>query len=255
MSDIYNPLCTDYSFKREVRVHIVTDNETIRHRLDISEINFGQTFMEHSYSNKSIQNPYMFEQSVINKANPATFDVTFPALREDDLRILFDKALDYSTFNLYVQAPQGLFKIENCVVSNASLIIENSIPLSMSVSGEASKVSLLPLATPPGILVPRSANQTYNRISDLSITLDVSNVLSTSLASVTVELQNDIIWNPYASVNSAVNNTVVYPVNYTVKKRILAGTIVRYLVDEDIADTFNLENPLIELYVRGHSAR
>lgn len=220
---------TSYSFKQEAIVYIY-DNPTL-YQIDISEINFSQTFTEHSYSNKSLQDPNMFEQSVINKANPANFEITIPAIREADLEILFDKAIEapLATFDLYVQTAGEIFKIETCVVTNANFIVEKQRPLSLGISGEATKLTRADnLPTTPQA---RSGTRTYNRISDMSITLGVDTVLSDYLASFTLELQNDIKWTPYTSINSAVSGTTMYPTAFTLGKRILSGTITQYLSD------------------------
>lgn len=238
-----------YSFKKEAKVYIVYGG--FRYSIDISAISFGQTFMEYSYSNKTIQNQNMFEQSVINKANPANFELTFPAIRESDFKILFDLALNYDTFDLYVVTASDAFLIFGCVISNANFITENLRPLSMSISGEAIRVTKLAIFPPtlPGSLVARSGSMTYNRVSYISILLD-SVEISSLLVSMSIELQNEVVWTPYTSVNSAITATdadnSMYPSGYTINKRILAGTIIRYLNTADNGDllTWNADIPI-----------
>jgi len=236
---LFPALCDTYNFKKEAKVYIIFAGN--QYLMDISSIDFGQTFMEHSYSSKTLQSPNMFEQSIINKANPANFSLNFPALREDDLRILFDRALDYNTFEMYVETAQDSFKIETCVVTNATFVVEKNMPLRMALEGQAAKVTKF-VGTIPGTPIARSGTMTYNRISDLKITLGGSNILSNSLASVSIELQNQVKWTPYATINQALTasnaSTSMYPASFSVSKRILAGTITRYLVDTDVADLF-----------------
>jgi len=238
-----------YSFKKEAKVYIVDLVSEERHRIDISEITFSQTFTEYSYSTKSIQNPYMFEQSIINKANPANFTLTFPAIKEDDFEVLFNKALDYTTFDLFVETATEIFKVETCVITNTSFILEKTRPLSVGITGEASRVtrfgdigtdidaSYLPIVITP---IARSGTMTYNRISDLEVTLGGSTVLSDYLASISIELQNEVTWTPYTTVNDALiavdANSSMYPTSFTISKRILAGTIVNYLTDTNNAN-------------------
>jgi len=231
----YRPSCLGYSFKKEAVVYVVY--EDFRYQIDISEINFSQTFQEHSFSIKTLQAANMFEQSVINMANPANFDLTFPAIREADLRILFDRALDYQPFDLYVESHRGNFEVKNCVITNANFITEKTRPLSMGIQGEGTRVSLVS-GDAPGTLVDRSASRTYNRISDLDIELTGTKSMNNSLASVSVELQNEVQWTPYTQVNDAINNTTMYPSGYTVKKRILAGSFTKYLLDVETLDLF-----------------
>ena len=212
--------------------------EGFRYRLDISEINFSQTFQEHSYSIKTIHTENMFEQSIINKANPANFDITFPAIRERDLRILFDRALDYLPFDLYIETHRGNFEVKSCVITNANFITETNRPLSMGVQGEATKVSLV-AGDAPGSLVDRSTSRTYNRISDLDIEMSGTRSMNNALSGVSVELQNDVQWTPYTHVNGAEQGTTMYPSAYTIKKRILAGSFTKYLLDTETVDLFS----------------
>lgn len=238
--------CEAYSFKREAKVYILEViagvEQSDQYFMDVSEINFGQTFQDYGYSSKTLQQEYMFSQSVVNKANPATFDFTFPTLQETDMRLVFDKALDYGTFNIYVETEQNIYKIEGCIITNMAFHIERARPLSLGITGEGRKVSIE--SSIPGNPVVRSNTRTYNRISDLDITLGGTFKISNLLASVSLELQNDIQWIPYTTVNDAIAveaqgvAKTMYPNSYTVSKRILAGTFTKYITDENIADVF-----------------
>ena len=72
-----------YNFKRESQVFIVSGG--LRYKLDVQDISFSQTFSEQSYPVKTLhaQND-VFEGSIINKANAATFSFTIPALRQKE---------------------------------------------------------------------------------------------------------------------------------------------------------------------------
>lgn len=233
--------CNPHSFKREAKVYIYYDDGSTTgdklYQIDISEITFGQTFTEHSYSSKTLQEQNMFEQSVINKANPANFELTFPAIRESDLRILFDRALDCDTFDIYVETAYDVFKIDTCVVTNARFIMERLKPLSMGITGEGVKLARVGTAGEYSLPTTPEARtgRTYNRLSDLSITLGTE-TLDTRLASITVELQNEVKWIPYTTVHGALSvgiSGAQYPSNFTVEKRILAGTVTRYLTEDN----------------------
>ena len=225
-----------YSFKKEAKVYVVYGTD--QYNIDISEINFTQTLMEKSTPLKTIHTSSYFEKSIINKANPANFEITFPAIREDDFKVLFDRALDYQTFDLYVETEQDVFKIETCVITNGRFIIERLKPLSMAITGEASKVSRHGDAgttfDPTASEVPRDNNMTYNRISDLSITLGGTETLSNDLASVSVELRNEIKWTPFNTIDGACDSTsatLQYPSSFSVTGRSLGGAFRRYLTD------------------------
>lgn len=232
-----------FSFKKKVKVYIVYSG--IQYNIDVSEINFGQTFTEHSYSNKSIQEQNMFEQSVINKANPATFEMNFPAIREGDIRVLFDRALDYKPFDIYVSTKQNVFKVEGCIVTDATFNIQRNTELRMGVSGEGIKVNRLGKrseVTIPGTPAARSSTRTYNRLSTISILLNGAD-FSDDLNAITVDLQNDIKWIPYTNTNDALvaidADTSMYPAEFTLTKRILSGTILKHHF-EDVATSNTL---------------
>ena len=54
-----------YQFKRDSKVYLV-DELNNQYNIDISDISFGQTFMEKSFEVKTIQSQDFFEDSVIN---------------------------------------------------------------------------------------------------------------------------------------------------------------------------------------------
>jgi len=213
----------NYSFIKDAKVYLVSGTDQVL--LDISNVSFSQTFTETSYPVKTLHNQSMFEGSVINKANPANFDLTIPALLEADLRVLFDKLLDYSSFDLYITTQQDIFKLETSVITNGTFLIDRVRPLSLTVSGEASKLSTV--AALPYTTVGRSVTRTYNT-SGLTILLD-SVHLDTDVATVSVEVQNEVSWNPWVSVHSGVLGEISYPSTYTIRKRILSGNISRHL--------------------------
>jgi len=226
---------SSYSFKKESQVYLVYNG--LQYNIDISDLTISQTTMEHSYSNKSIQEQNQFEQSVINKANPASFTLNVPALREADFKVLFDRSLDTGTFDLYIKTPADMFFVDNCVITSNVFVLEKTKPLRMKIEGAASQISrLAPATTIPGTIQARAGTMTYNRISDLYIALDISTILSDYLHSVTIELQNEIKWIPWTTVNNAISGGIMYPQAFTVSKKILSGSISQYIVDTNNAN-------------------
>ena len=74
-----------YNFKQEAEVYVVSGGT---HRIHVTDISFGQTFSEESYSVNTIHSPNnLFEASVINKANPANFSFSVPAIVESSYTI------------------------------------------------------------------------------------------------------------------------------------------------------------------------
>tara|TARA_B100001094_G_C18194542_1_gene809670 strand:- start:5553 stop:6485 length:933 start_codon:yes stop_codon:yes gene_type:complete len=242
-----------YNFLKEAQVFVVYSGS--KHQIDISSINFSQTFTEQSYSVKTLHNQKnLFDSSVINKANPANFDITFPLLKEGDFKTVFNLLVNYAgttnkirAFDLYISTELDVFKLETAVITNGSFVIERSRPLSLTVSGEASKLSYLGLksaVTIPGSSVSRSATATYMMQPQLSVTLN-SSVLS-SIVSVTMEVQNNIDWNPYTTVHGALTTTSsansMYPSDFTLKKRILGGSITAYVTEDKYSGGLALQS-------------
>jgi hypothetical protein len=218
----------NYSFLKQAKVYIVYG--TTKKQLDVNSISFSQTFTEETRSVKTLHNQNnMFEGSVINTANPANFEITTNLLIEDNSKIVFDRLTDTNSFHLYISTESDVFKLENCVITNGTINIDRLRPLSLSISGEASK--LIPSSSVPSGMTLRTASssRTYNLNKDLFISLSSTNI-SDHLISVSIELQNDIQWIPYKTVNTAAGTR--YPSQYTVNGKVLAGNITRYLNDD-----------------------
>ena len=217
----------NYSFLKEAEVYL--DYGSVLNRIDISSVSFSQTIAEESYSVKTIQNQAMFEGSIINKANPANFEITIPALREDDNKKVFDRLLDYNSFDLYIQTEHDIFKLETSVITNGTFLIDRLKPLSLTVSGEASQLSTV--ASLPRSVADRSATRTYNK-SIVQITLNGADI-SSDLSNASLEIQNNVSWIPWLTMQNS--NSIMYPLQYTINDRIVAGNINRYLNSDNDA--------------------
>ena len=204
-----------YNFKREAELFIVHNGN--RYSLDIRDVSFSQNFGEKSYPVKSLHNPTdYFEGSVVNQANPANFSLEVFAIEEADFTIVESLLISTSSFDVYVKTPTDVFKLEKCVITNGSFVIEKSRPLSIAIQGEASKLTRG--ASLAGSLQSRSATKTFIAPPTLEVTLGSATL--TDIVKVTVELQNDIQWLPYETCNgslaasSAANS--IYPDGFVV---------------------------------------
>jgi len=223
-----------FSFKKEVKLFLVHDSK--KYRIDVNEINFGQTFQETSYPVKTLHNQSSFEGSVINRANPAEFSFNTPLLQEERHKVVFDRLLDCATFDLYISTESDdVWKLEKCVIQDGTFEINKSRPLRLSISGEASKLSKHSGAI-PGTLQTAGTSTTTYIVPDLPTLTLGSDDVSKSIVGITVSLQNDIEWNNYNTVQGATTATNAatsqYPTNFTVGTKVLSGTISKYLDDE-----------------------
>ena len=235
----------NFSFKREVEVRLVHNN--IRYNIVVSEIDFAQTFQQTSFEVKTLHNQSSFEGSVINRANPAEFSLNTALLFDDRHRVVFDRLLDCDTFDLYISTQSNdVFKLEKCVIQDGTFEINKSRPLRLAISGEASKLSKF-TGTIPGNDFTYPA-PTYVVPHIVTLTLG-SEDIKDSVLGLSVELQNDIEWNKYNTLQGAVSATnaatSMYPSNFTIGTRILAGSISKYLKDNSTSVlTWNNNTPL-----------
>ena len=215
---------------------------TSQYSLEVGpELSFSQTFTEDTHSVDTIHENKFFDASTITKANPANFNLKLPVISETDFDIVRTKLIDCTTFDLYVSTQQDVFKLENSVLTNGTFDIERSKPLSMTVTGEASKLTKGALSsyTIPGAIVTDSATRTHLISEEHTITLGGSDI-SDSVFSIKAELQNDIEWIPYQTVNAGLGatnaSTAMFPSSFTINKKSLAGSIGRYLCDTTGSD-------------------
>jgi len=229
-----------YNFLKQARVYIV-DSSSNQYELEVSNLDFSQTFTEKSRPVKTLHSQDMFEGSTITKANPADFKLNVFALQESDNKVVFDRLLDYQTFDLYIKTEESTFKLEKAVITNGSFLIQQLKSLSIEVSGQAKKLTRIGNSsyTIPGTIVPRSADTTYNQVLRTKVLLGGQDISST-LSSISVELQNEINWTPYSTVHLGIqvvnDSNTIYPENFTVSKRILAGNIKRFITDTNSGD-------------------
>lgn len=243
-----------FSFKKEVEVRLVYNNN--RYNIGVNEINFGQTFQESSFEVKTLHNQSSFEGSVINRANPAEFSLNTPLVYDDRHRIVFDRLLDCQTFDLYISTQSNdVFKLEKCVIQDGTFEINRSRPLRLAISGEASKLSTL-----SGTIASLTADNTIpgNDFTYPAPTYVVPHIVTLTLGSedisdgvvgLSAELQNDIAWNQYDTLHGALSATnaatSMYPSNFTIGTRVLAGSITKYLKDNSTSLlTWNNNAPL-----------
>jgi len=236
----------NFSFKKEVAVRVVHGGT--QYKIDVNEIEFGQTFREKSFNVKTLHNQGSFEGSVINQANPAEFSLNTPLLRESTNRVIFDRLLDSATFDIYISTQSAdVWKLEKCVIQDGTFEINRSRPLRLAISGEASKLSKH-VGTIPGSA--SSATTTTYIVPTLTTLTLGSDDISDSVIGLSVELQNDINWNKYNTIHGATTATdaatSMYPTTFINGKKVLGGNIVKYLKDDSTSVlTWNTNTSLV----------
>tara|TARA_R110000796_G_scaffold6762_2_gene23634 strand:+ start:1201 stop:1974 length:774 start_codon:yes stop_codon:yes gene_type:complete len=210
----------------------------------------------------------MHEASNIKKANPANFEFTIPALTQNALDVVFNLLVDYktgtntlNTFDLYIKLPNDVYKLEKCVITNGTFLIEKLENLKLAISGEASTLTggaTLPTTdTDPAVTVVAPGTRTYQQVNYLQLKADNTN-LTEGIYKVSVELQNDIEWLKYETVNDALAVTTadnsMYPSDFTLKKRILSGSIGQYVLSNFNSDVQSWKTGVDMVIKAGESA-
>ncbi len=234
----------NFRFLKEASLYVVYGSN--KYKLDTNEISFSQSFREKSYEVKTIQEQSSFEGSVINEANPAEFSFNVPLLREVRNKVVLDRLIDCESFDLYISTGQDVLKLQKCVIQDGNFEINKSRPLRLAISGEASKLSKY-TGTIPGTLQNTEVTaSTYTLATIDTLTLDGVDI-SSDIVGLTVELQNDINWNKYNTLQGTYSttsaSTSMYPDNFTVGTRVLGGSISKYLKDDSILD-WGVDKPL-----------
>ena len=257
-----------YNILKEAEVYIVYSGS--RYRLDVTtDLSFSQTFTDKTYPQKTLHEQHkMHEASNIKKANPADFEFTIPALTQNALDVVFNLLVDYktgtntlNTFDLYIKLPNDVYKLEKCVITNGTFLIEKLENLKLTISGEASKLTrnaTLPTAsTDPAVTVVAPGTRTYQQVKYLQLKADTTN-LTEGIYQVSVELQNNIEWLPYETVNDALavtnSDNSMYPSDFTLKKRILSGSIGQYVLSNFNSDVQSWKTGVDMVIKAGESA-
>ena len=243
-----------YSFLRESKLYIVYSGT--RYRIYTSSaISLDQTFAEDSYSVKTLHDQSkMFEGSTINKANPASFSFDVPLTIEKDESVIITLLGNLTDgqlkkFDIYVVTTNSTFKLENAIITSASMDFVPENPFMIRVEGEGTKLSRAgnESYSLPGSAQSESSTRTplmvYPAISADSLNMD--NILS-----VNFQLQNEITWTNYTNLHDSLSVTnssnAMFPSAYTVEKRIASGEIRQYQTDNNITqfDDFSTNTDL-----------
>ena len=248
-----------YSFLRESKLYIVHGGNKYR-IYTTSAITFNQTFAEDAYSVKTLHDQSkMFEGSSITKANPATFSFNVPLTTEKDESIMVDLATEISTsaeagitnqqlksFDMYVQTGSSIFKLEGAVITSATFDFVPENQFQMRVEGQGKKLTRVAYYDTTGTprwddvlddsayTIPGSAQSESSTRNPLIVypyliidSLDMSSIISCNL-----QIQNEITWTPYETLNESLEVTnssnAMFPTTYTLGKRIVSGEIRQY---------------------------
>jgi hypothetical protein len=236
---------TAYNLLRESSVHIVHNGS--RYLIKTTpEVSFSQTFAEDAYEVKTLHDQTkMFQGTSITKANPANFSFAVHLTQEKDESIVKSLLTDYDTsngeqllksFDLYIVTGESTLKLEGCVITQGEFNLAKGSPLILTVSGQAKQLSRVGNASYslPGSLVNASSTRTPT-LSLLDVEVDSTDV--PNLATATLQVQNNINWTPFETLQNSLSVTsasnAMYPTTYTLGDRVVSGNITQYLTSNN----------------------
>ena len=244
-----------HSFLKESKLYIVYGGNKYR-IYTTTAITFSQSFAEDSYPVKTLHDQSkMIEGTTVTKANPAQFSFTVPLTIEKDESLVMDLLSDLvatsesdiesqqlKSFDMYVQTGSSTFKQEKCVVTSANFAFNPRTQFTVELAGQGTKLSRAgdESYSIPGSPQPESSTRTP-LIAYPEVTVDSLNM--SSILSITLQIQNDIVWTPYETLHESLSVTnssnAMFPSAYTVDKRIVSGAINQYQTDNNITQFDN----------------
>ena len=223
----------------------------------------SQTFTEDSYPVKTLHDQSkMFEGSTITKANPAQFSFTVPLTVEKDESIVMDLITDLvatsesdiehqqlKSFNMFIQTGSSTFKVENCVITSANFAFNPREQFTVVVEGQGTKLTR---AGDESYSIPGSAQSESSTRTPLMVypVISVDSLNMNSLISATLQIQNNIDWTPFETLQNSLSVTnssnAMFPTTYTLGNRIASGAVQQYQTDNNITqfDDFSTSSNL-----------
>ena len=257
-----------YNFKKNAKLYIVeldaVGAATNQHSIEIySDITASQTFDEQGYKTKTLHNQLaLHDLAVINNANVGNFSFTTPILNISTTPKLLTLGREYSSGNIisfdsYIQSDNIVYKLTKCVIEGLTFNIERNAVLTMSVSGTMSRIDKfgnVGAVTVPGTPVS-VGTKAYTSIDRMSVSIDGDTL--DSIASINVDLKNDISWYNNNTINEAVAGSIMYPGSYILQGRTISGSITQFLTSANVdtlTDTSISAPIVISLYNVAYSS-
>lgn len=228
------------------------------------EVSFSQTFRQQDITVRNLHNNSdFFENSSIVEANPADFSFSIYLIENDSTPLHQHKPLDllteYSTdnnlntFNLYFvysdYSPEIYYKIEKCVFTGGSFNIPRNGIMTVGLSGQGTKLTRNTGSVPGLVQSPNytsSPNYAISKEFDIWATgTDVAQFKLDNILGASLELQNNISWTANKTLQKSLQVTnasnTIYPENFTLADRSLAGSIRQYVSDSQSLSKNNIQ--------------
>lgn len=223
-------------FSKGSKLHVIHDDH--KYTYLISSASLTQSVREASYSQNTIQTPVLVDEAFVNEKSPVSISIDMHL--GTDERFLFEwmglteqavtggmagrykissGELDVSSSpTIYLESLGAVYKVSESVLSTCSFNLGPRTVASVSISGQGSKMELVPS-------IPNTANQTIQSSSTFySSSISVAGI--TRLSGVTLEYTRDIKWVGRKTIHET--GQVTYPFNPVVTRFAISGTINFY---------------------------
>ena len=265
-----------YILKRTASLSVsIPAGESSYYNMDVTDFKYSQTYTDSTYTQKTLHDQHkLSEVSNITKANPANFEFTINLGTEENTGVqkLIEHLLDpvANQFQIVVAAGeneddyQHIIAMQSCVATNGTFIIDKLENLKLTISGQGTELRTLVSTayqqnaiTFGTITRNRAENQlpAYVKVRLTDPDEDIPCVTSLS-----VEIQNDIEWNPYTTLHDSIGTStegdilsIQRPSKYTLKKRTISGSIEAYIKPNTDAGTQITDADIGEAYMQNYA--
>ena len=240
---------------RESKVYIQTTNlmgATTTYRLHVQNIEFNQAFKQESYKTKTLQEQSSwYEGSSITTANNANFSISIHMVDESSTHqhklielLLETDTRTLKTFTLFIdpEKEDKMYKIESCIITSGSFNLPRGGIMTADFEGQGTKLTRINKVT----LTDSSYDTTPTFAIARRVDVTVNSQALENVLGVTLEVQNDVEWTKSKTLQNSLSVTdasdSVYPANFVLSKRTVAGNITQYVNQKVTQSNANIQS-------------
>ena len=240
---------------RESKVYIQTTGllgNTTTYRLHVQNIEFNQAFKQESYKTKTLQEQSSwYEGSSITTANNANFSISIHMVDESSTHqhklielLLETDTRTLKTFTLFIdpEKEDKMYKIESCIITSGSFNLPRGGIMTADFEGQGTKLTRINKVT----LTDSSYDTTPTFAIARRVDVTVNSQALENVLGVTLEIQNDVEWTRSKTLQNSLSVTdasdSVYPANFVLSKRTVAGNITQYVNQKVTQSNANVQS-------------
>ena len=242
---------------RESKVYIQTTNlmgATTTYRLHVQNIEFNQAFKQESYKTKTLHHKYdegWYDGSSITTANNANFSISTHMVDESSTHqhklielLLETDTRTLKTFTLFIdpEKEDKMYKIESCIITSGSFNLPRGGIMTADFEGQGTKLTRINKVT----LTDSSYDTTPTFAIARRVDVTVNSQALENVLGVTLEVQNDVEWTKSKTLQNSLSVTdasdSVYPANFVLSKRTVAGNITQYVNQKVTQSNANVQS-------------